>query len=377
MLMETEITDVNVSIYFINAIENNDLNMLTKIIFENFDLNTLFKSYCSYDYSIDVLTLLQENGVDISCRIYYIGEAMVKKNNLSGALYCLNNGVDIDYLLGYSVHSRNIDLVKYFLQNGANMSRVYVEDIYELMEYYSKPNGLKIISLLVEYGFPILSRIKYYAMKAVINDRPDILEYFTTIGLDLRDNDDELLMYAIIYSRKDLIEYLLENGADINARNNIALDLCGILCDMRNAVLVENNLLKNTGGAFESHQMILPTFKLLIKKGAISNNIENTFVSHIFTNHNNIDEEIFIWFLDNGLQICNKQLLKLIIDNKRSDIAVLCFKNGIILDITNDLINLAKCNSKLAEILMDLGIEIKTDLWAFALYPEDHQPSGY
>lgn len=340
--------------FFETALTNNDIVGLETMLDNNIDLNTVFCKTDLYWSKCNFATFLflEKNGVGLSDRINDIGKLMVKQNNLIGINYCLQNDASIDYLFQQSIKYCNCDLVKYFLQNGADIFSVTKSDIQNLTD--NNKDDLDIIILLVEHGYDILPDIKYLAVRTILYDKINILKYFVSIGLDINYDNSKLLICATERSRKIITEYLLENGADIKAPN---------ILNFYEKIHGPPSKLDVTLNRFFTDDVMenfLLIFKLLIKYGATTNNIENTFISYVFLYGNKIDEELFIWFLDNGLRICNKQLLELIMEYQRTDVAILCFKNGIILDITDDLVclTIAKNDIKLKEILADLGSNI-------------------
>ena len=119
----------------------------------------------------------------------------------------------------------------------------------------------------------------------------DIIEDFVSIGLDLRHDNDLLLVKSCKYKNTNLTSYLIYNyGADINARNGAAL----------------YNAINNS---------VYETVKLLLDLGAIitDKGIQQALFSHprstkLLISHPRIDHE----------QIARVFIIKLLLENKNS-----------------------------------------------------------
>lgn len=354
-----DINKDNIFICFEKAINNNDLVALGEIIGLGFDLNSIFGLIITLTQprcSMNTLLFLEQNCVDLSPHIELIGFIMIKQNDLTGIKYCLENGADGNELFRESINNLHPkkELIEYFLQNGFKIPDMNNFEIF-LLANRDISNNFIIIPLLIDYGFDIFPYINNFAEISINYGKIDIFKYLISIGLDVYHNDNELLMYAIEKCQADIVEYLLESGVNIREQDNSIFNFNKDDLDQ----LSKTDLSISAKG-------YLSIFKILIKYNIIIRDIENLFVSYVFLYNGEIDNELFIWFLDNGLQICNNKLLELIIKYERDDVAILCFKNGIILDITPGLCSLAvrKYDIELKKILEELGTDL--NIWEFS-----------
>jgi hypothetical protein len=306
--------------------------------------------------SLDTIAYLEKLGANILCHITDIGRAMVGQKNMPGINYCVDNGANIDELLLKSVDMANTNLIKYFLEMGANIHIIHVFAISDLLLFNICMED--ILSLLVDYGWDLSSNINYLVARSVIHGKLDFLKYLVKMGADIHSNNDELLILGADRLDKHIVNYLLENDADICTQHNSILNFY-----KTNGIPIQNKKIDPrgmTGGAPD----YLPMFKLLIKNGATTDDINETFIAYVFTYAGDIDKVLFLWFVDNGLNICRKKLYELIITYNENIVAKLCLAYGINLDIDIQLINLAirKNDSKLMGILLDMGFQTNTGI---------------
>lgn len=346
---------------FQDCMVENNLDMIKCLYENNFDLDWNFTKLIE-DEKYDILTettfntilYLEKLGVNLMHNMIIIGIIMIYQNNIIGINYCINNGVDINLLFFKSVDQSNINLIKYFLEIGADIQIINMDVIYRFLCQNNK-HIVDILSVLVDYGWDLSSNMNDLAVKSTMYSNLNTLKYLAKMGVDLHYSNNELLMIASIELCENIVIFLLENGADIYAQNNSIL----------------NFYLPTTNKKITIHRQTsekpnyLPMFKLLIKNGAIVNNINETFISYVFTYANEIDDELFLWFLDNGLKIDITELHRLIIEYDTNIIAGLCLKYGINLDINNiELVNLAIRHNdpKLIKILLDMGTQTNIDI---------------
>lgn len=349
---------------FSKQISKNDLHTIQYLHDMGFDtdnnFNGIFKSNQQHilnKITLDTVIYLEKLGVNIIQYITNIGKIMVDQNNMIGINYCMDRGANINELLVKSIDTSNVNLIKYFLGIGANVQTIHVFSITELLCFNTCI--IDILSLLLDYGWDLTSNINYLAARGIIYGKLDLLKYLVKMGLDIHHDNDDLLILATNNLNTNIVNYLLEGGANICTQNNSILYFYkahGIPY-----VNIKINPRGVTGGALD----YLPMFKLLVKNGAMIDDINETFITYTFTYAGKMDEELFLWFVDNGLNICSKKLYDLIIRYNERIVAILCLQYGINLAIDSQLVNLAtKTNDlKLMEILLDLGFQFDTEIF--------------
>jgi hypothetical protein len=159
------------------------------------------------------------------------------------------------------------------------------------------PKDADIIELLIGYGLNILPSINKLAKGAIACGSLNILKLLIKEGADIHMDNDELLIYASGFRRIEIIDFLLDCGIDICTRNNSVLNFFEF--DRKKVIKEIFNNEMWRGPDTPS----LDIFKYLLKKGAVITNPVNLFMSYILDSSNLIDDELFLLFLDGGLDI--------------------------------------------------------------------------
>ena len=348
---------------FSKQLSKNDLHTVQYLHDIGFDtdnnFNGIFKNNQQHilnNINLDTVIYLEKLEVNIIQYITNIGKIMVDQNNMIGINYCMDYGADINELLVKSIDTSNINLIKYFLGIGANVQTIHVFTIADLLLFNICITD--ILSLLVDYGWDLPSNINYLATRSVIYGKLDLLKYLVKMGLDIHHDNDNLLILATNNLNTDIVNYLLESGADICTQNNSILNF------YKAHGIPYHNIKINPHGVTGGAPDYLPMFKLLVKNGAMVDDINETFITYTFTYAGKMDEELFLWFVDNGLNICSKKLYDLIIRYNEHIVAILCLQYGINLAIDSQLIDLATKNYdlKLMGLLFDTGFQIDMEI---------------
>jgi ankyrin repeat protein len=158
--------------------------------------------------------------------------------------YGINIHFDGEYLLQTACDIAYIPLVRYFLEQGADVTKI---SLYWLVRY----RHLDIIELLFEYGFNLLDQADTILFAAIDNGNPKLVDFLIKNGailkprllteavhhnniacvrlliehgIDIRHNSDEAIKDAIFHRYHDIVDLLLEHGAKIDFINSINSD---------------------------------------------------------------------------------------------------------------------------------------------------------
>eukprot|EP00833_Pecoramyces_ruminatium_P018011 jgi/Orpsp1_1/1192043/evm.model.d7180000090145.2 len=174
----------------------------------------------------------------------------IKYQNFEIIKYLVDNGADMNVVnkkinvIYHLINNNNIDILKYLVDNNLNINK---KDQYgqTLLGYSISLKNEQIINFLIQHNadfsgisnkieildlitknnnlnlinFIVFNSGIYEILKEIIDkDRIDILKIIIDNNLDIniRDkNDNTILMYAIEKRKINIIKYLIDNGADI------------------------------------------------------------------------------------------------------------------------------------------------------------------
>ena len=242
-----------------NSIKKNKINLVNYLISYGFDIPTIFDDlhselifertprlfYSSGKYTLEMIHILEENGVNILKHINKIMVVAAENDFVDLLIYCMDNGADIHYsddiALGRSCTYGRTNAMVYLLQNGANIQSVSVDDTLDHIGF----NDLKI---LIEYGLDICpEKINHIFNEYIGFYFPydlECIQYFLKYDVDISCIfKNKLMLEGIVYHNKlDIIKFLAENYFDdlkpeldrlfITAASNGQTNLMAYLLDL-------------------------------------------------------------------------------------------------------------------------------------------------
>jgi len=365
-----DINNTHIEFIFRSAIYNNDLDMIAVLAENNFDVKSAFDKLISeidtpwYRIKFGTFIFLEKYEINLSEHIDIIGSSTVYRNDLVGIKYCFENGADINSLLMIAIiKCHNANIIKYLLQNGANISTIKLEDILSIIWNHTNTT-LDIITLLVDCGLDISSNLNKLATGATICGLLDLLKYFIRLGADIHTDNDLLLIYATGFRHMNIVIFLLDCGVNICAPDNLVLNFF----ELDRKKITRSIFGKYKMSSNSDNLLCLPMFKFLIKNGAMLADALDMFLSYAIDRDYPVDEELFLYFLDHGLDVnanVGDSLLEIAIDYRKTNIAKLLLKYGADPHINNNYsfelaIENKDADVELVEILLRMGC--KTDV---------------
>ncbi|AGF84863.1 repeat protein [Moumouvirus goulette] len=155
----------------------------------------------------------------------------------------INIHVDHDYPLFWASKGGHLEVVKYLVENGANIHgfsnplknaseeghlevvKYLVEHQSDMYLYYdyalrsaSKEGHLEIVKYLVENGANIHANNDWALRSASKEGHLEVVKILVKCGADIHADDDEALKNACIYGHFKVVQYLIEHGT-INDKN--------------------------------------------------------------------------------------------------------------------------------------------------------------
>ncbi len=118
-----------------------------------------------------------------------------------------------------AVEKNNIDIVKFFVNKGVDLN----EDDGDLICVASQYGYLDVVKYLVESEADIHADNDYSLRVAAVSGKLDIVKLLVENGADIRADNDYALQWACINGHLEIVKYLVESGADVNAINNDAI----------------------------------------------------------------------------------------------------------------------------------------------------------
>jgi hypothetical protein len=123
-----------------------------------------------------------------------------------------------DVLLQYSAREGILPLVKYSLQQEANIHTV--DDF--ALRYASMYGYIDTVKYLVEQGANIHADNDDALRTASLNGNLEIVKYLVEHGADIHAKEDFALRWTSINGHLDVVKYLVEQGANVYAKNDEA-----------------------------------------------------------------------------------------------------------------------------------------------------------
>lgn len=236
---------------------------------------------CGPKVSFDTYIYLEKYGVDCVSYINIIGIIFYHANDINGLAYCLENGLDPNYVLGQTRSSISIDTINCLLKYGADLNTLNSENICSIIS--TRDVNFTVIKYLVDNGLILNNYFDELLMYTVTYKCPSIMKYLIDLGADINKEDGVILYYACRRGLIECVDLLLELGVNVCTRS--ALLFVGYY----------NGHSRDMG-----YGNWFPIANKLLKYGATINDsmyIFCLYISRIGTCA--YDSELFTYFLDN------------------------------------------------------------------------------
>lgn len=301
-------------------------------------------------YNIDIVSY-----VDKICILFY------NYNDVPGLEFCLENGVDANDIITRIQCRLDIDTIKCLLNHGADINKLKLDNIKCIMVHSA---NFLVMEYLIENGLDV-SNYLYDLIVFSIGYSTDATKYFINMGIGA-DKLNELLPIACTIGNIEIVKFLLENGADVHYNNNSILDFMHI----------------NYKLCYDNTDKWYKIVKILIKNGAISNDVLYTFCLYIANVYDcGFDKELFTYFLNGYIDPNDKldpnikhtfgfdsdveYILDAIVYLGSNQLFKLCLKYGADPFINNHMplqLAIKSNNAIIIKILLDLGSVVNSEL---------------
>ncbi len=215
----------------------------------------------------DVAALFLKKISDSSFKDSVLSNACSHQGDFKAAKWLLENGADINSERGFTPLQHaclrgHFDIVKLLIEKGAavdfTISPIFGTPLMNAIER----GYLNIVKYLVEEGkadVNYLSGGKNALMVAIARNRPEIAEYLSEKGAEIKfqDNGTGALIYAVRQNSEDLLKILIETRkVDLNAQDEFGwTPLSYALTRDNNKNLVK--ILLDNGANFEFNHLLL------------------------------------------------------------------------------------------------------------------------
>jgi ankyrin repeat protein len=158
----------------------------------------------------------------VRCLVEHIGElTRIKKGALDQAAYD-------------AVLKGHLDILKYLVEQGANINTTYGTRLYTPKESAlaaaCRLGKREIIKYLVEQGADIHAQYERALCNAALSGDLDIVIFLVEHGADIHAQEEQALYEAVYKGHLHIVKYLVEQGADIHAQEERAL-ICACRLD--------------------------------------------------------------------------------------------------------------------------------------------------
>jgi ankyrin repeat protein len=187
--------------------------------------------WASYQSNVQVIKFFIDSGTDITIVL----ERSSATGNLSMVKYLVENGANIhaccDYALRYSSKNGHLPVVKYLIEKGADVHAFCGEALL----WAAESGHLSIVKHLIEKGADINSFCEAL-LYAAENGHLSVVEFLVEKGADIHnyyengadDGNDLALPRASGNGHLSVVKFLVEKGVDFHTNNDFALRTASI-----------------------------------------------------------------------------------------------------------------------------------------------------
>ncbi len=166
-------------------------------------------------------SIISDRDLDLKLKFYALSGA-IDNDDLALVQFLLSRGEDIDHVLILAAKHGKVDLIRYALQNGADIH--YNDDI--ALVFAAEEGRVNAVKYLLENGADVNAQHGAALYFAIAGDHheivrglisPDETWNIKAPGADIHIDNDGPLRLALIEGHPYIVKYLLANNADISS----------------------------------------------------------------------------------------------------------------------------------------------------------------
>jgi serine/threonine protein kinase/ankyrin repeat protein len=188
------------------------------------------------NFNREVLDILSQRGIQIDYSTFLLSAKKTPSENLKKALEWVSskngninvkdNDNDGESLLHFAVISKNKEIFKLLIQNGADIN-IKDNKGRTTLDYAILRNNEEIAKILIEKGADVNAKDNEGGtiLRSALYNRRSIFKLLIEKGADInaKDNKGRTILHSALMSHgstEDTIKLLIEKGADVNAKDN-------------------------------------------------------------------------------------------------------------------------------------------------------------
>jgi ankyrin repeat protein len=195
--------------------------VISKYLPYNFIVSTEISNIISANNTNDLLDIfyqLDEEKKNLVIKLLIAKDKFEMFKTIIPLYENINLMVDDNIFLIIAIVNRSIDIAKYLVQNGINVSS---PDNFPIK--LASGSSLEFTKLLVENGADVKADDNYPLKNAVYGHHPNIIKYLVENGADIHTSNEFPIRQAVDNQDRVTVQYLIEAGANIHAENEFAL----------------------------------------------------------------------------------------------------------------------------------------------------------
>jgi ankyrin repeat protein len=168
---------------------------------------------CEPKIIFDTYIYLEKYGVDCVSYINIIGIIFYHTGDIKGLEYCLENGLDANYVLGQTRSSVSVDTINCLLKYGADLNILNLENIEHIISTCDV--NLSVTKYLVDNGLELNNYFNQLLLYTVTHKCYLTMAYLIDLGADVNMEDGLILYYACRLGSVECVNYIVDLGANM------------------------------------------------------------------------------------------------------------------------------------------------------------------